>query len=245
MSHKRGRQRRLLVINPNTSSSITERVQQAIQAESPPDVWTEAVTARFGPPYIGDPCGYAVAAHATLEGWVRHSNQHALGPDGIVIACFGDPGLLALRELASCPVTGLAEAALAQAAGFGRCAILTGGRAWKPMLERLLPDLAHADRVQGIETVELSGAQIHADPQAAEAVLLQACQRIERQWPVDSLILGGAGLAGMAARLQGRLQLRLVDSVAAAAHQVWLAPPSLGLGAPPWLLQPSHRSSPP
>jgi Asp/Glu/hydantoin racemase len=243
MSHKRGRQRRLLVINPNTSSSITERVQQAIHAESPPDVWTEAVTARFGAPYIGDPCGYAVAAHATLESWARHSSQRVLGPDGIVIACFGDPGLLALRELAGCPVTGLAEAALVEAAGFGNCAILTGGQAWKPMLERLLPDLAHADRVQGIETVELSGAQIHADPQAAEALLLQACRRIERLLPVDSLILGGAGLAGMAARLQGRLGLRLIDSVAAAAHQVWLAPPSLGRGAPPWLLQPSHRSS--
>ena len=243
MSHKRGRQRRLLVINPNTTSSITERVQQAIHAESPPDVWTEAVTARFGAPYIGDPCDYAVAAHATLESWARYSSQRTLGPDGIVIACFGDPGLLALRELAGCPVTGLAEAALAQAAGFGRCAILTGGQAWKPMLERLLPDLAHADRVQGIETVELSGAQIHADPQAAEALLLQACRRIERLLPIDSLILGGAGLAGMAARLQGQLGLRLIDSVAAAAHQVWLAPPSLGRGAPPWLLQPSHRSS--
>ena len=243
MSHKRGRQRRLLVINPNTSSSITERVQQAIHTESPPDVWTEAVTARFGAPYIGDPSGYAVAAHATLESWARHSSQRALGPDGIVIACFGDPGLLALRELANCPVTGLAEAALAQAADFGRCAILTGGQAWKPMLERLLPDLAHADRVCGIETVELSGAQIHADPQAAEAVLLQACRRIEQRWPVESLILGGAGLAGMAARLQDRLQLRLIDSVAAAAHQVWLAPPSLGRGAPPWLLQPSPRNS--
>ena len=243
MSHKRGRQRRLLVINPNTTSSITERVQQAIHAESPPDVWTEAVTARFGAPYIGDPCGYAVAAHATLESWARYSSQRALGPDGIVIACFGDPGLLALRELANCPVTGLAEAALAQAADFGRCAILTGGQAWKPMLERLLPDLAHADRVCGIETVELSGAQIHADPQAAEAVLLQACRRIEQRWPVDSLILGGAGLAGMATRLQDRLELKLIDSVAAAAHQVWLAPPSLGRGAPPWLLQPSPRNS--
>ena len=111
------------------------------------------------------------------------------------------------------------------------------------MLERLLPDLAHADRVCGIETVELSGAQIHADPQAAEAVLLQACRRIEQRWPVDSLILGGAGLAGMAARLQDRLELKLIDSVAAAAHQVWLAPPSLGRGAPPWLLQPSPRNS--
>ena len=243
MSQQPGRQRRLLVINPNTTGSITERVQQAIHAESPPDVWTEAVTARFGAPYIGDPCGYAVAAHATLESWARYSSQRTLGPDGIVIACFGDPGLLALRELADCPVTGLAEAALAQAAGFGRSAILTGGQAWKPMLERLLPDLAHADRICGIETVELSGAQIHADPQAAEALLLQACQRIERLWPIDSLILGGAGLAGMAARLQGRLGLRLIDSVAAAARQVWLAPPSLGHGAPPWLLQPSQRSS--
>lgn len=243
MSHKQERQRQLLVINPNTTRSITERVQQAILAESPPEVWTEAVTAGFGAPYIGDACGYAVAAHATLETWARYMRQRPRGPDGIVIACFGDPGLLALRELAGCPVTGLAEAALAQASSLGRCAILTGGQAWKPMLERLLPDLAHADRVCGIETIELSGAQMHADPQAAEAVLLQACQRIGQQWPVDSIILGGAGLAGMATRLQDRLELQLIDSVAAAARQVWLAPPSLGRGAPAWLLEPAHGNA--
>ena len=227
--------RRLLVINPNTSQAISASLGRALQERSPADVRVEVATAAFGAPYISDERSQVVAAHAVLHAWREHSLLSRREPDGIVIACFGDPGLFALREAASCPVTGLAEAALAEATRHGRCAIITGGRAWKPMLDRLLPALAHGDQVLGIETVELTGAQLHADPQAAEVMLLASCTQALRQWPVDSLIIGGAGLAGMAARLQPCVPVPLIDSVAAAAHQVWLAPASGAQGLPAWL----------
>lgn len=227
--------RRLLLINPNTSQTISASLLPAVQRCVPPDVTVDVVTARIGAPYISDERSYAVAGHAALSAWADDRRRDACRPDAVVIACFGDPGLFALREAADCPVTGLAEAAVAEAALHGDCAIVTGGRAWKPMLGRLLPALAHGERVRCIETVELTGAQLHADPQAAEALLLGRCRRLLRQSPVDCIIIGGAGLAGIAARLQAFLPVPLIDSVAAAARQVWRAPASAGQGLPAWL----------
>lgn len=226
---------RLLLINPNTSQAISASLLPAVQRCIPPDVTVDVVTASIGAPYISDERSYAVAGHAALAAWADDRRRDACRPDGVVIACFGDPGLFALREAADCPVTGLAEAAVAEAALHGDCAIVTGGQAWRPMLERLLPALPQGRRVRRIETVELTGAQLHADPQAAEALLLECCQRLLRQSPVDSIIIGGAGLAGIAARLQGLLPVPLIDSVAAATRQVWQAPASAGQGLPDWL----------
>lgn len=229
--------RRLLIINPNTSADITDAVADLVAQASPPDVAVQAVTARFGAPYIASEVSYAVAAHATLDAW-RHATQgQATLPDGIVIGCFGDPGLHALRELASCPVTSLAEAAVAEAARHGRCAIVTGGYAWKPMLQRLLPALACGGQVQDIETVELSGVQLRADPVAAQALLVAACERVLARQPADAIIIGGAGLAGMAAAMQAHVPVPLIDSVEAAASWVWQAEPSADQGSPAWLDQ--------
>lgn len=227
--------RRLLLINPNTSQAISASLLPAVQRCVAPDVRVDVVTATIGAPYISDERSYAVAGHAALSAWADDRRLAAGRPDGVVIACFGDPGLFALREAADCPVTGLAEAAVAEAALHGDFAIVTGGLAWKPMLERLLPALAHGDRVRAIETVELTGAQLHAEPQAAEALLLERCRRLLRQSAVDCIIIGGAGLAGMAARLQAFLPVPLIDSVAAAARQVWRAPASGVQGLPAWL----------
>jgi allantoin racemase len=237
--------RELLLINPNTTIAITETLAALVRATMPADVNVHAVTASFGAPYIADEAGYAVAGHATLQAWRQASATRATPFDGVIVGCFGDPGLFALREAASCPVTGLAEATLMEAvqlmdasgqiAEQGRCAIVTGGAAWGPMLRKLLPALSGGERVAAIETVTLSGAQLRADPAAAQALLTEACHKVRAEHGVEAIILGGAGLGGLAAVLQERVDVPLIDSVLAAAHQVWFAPPSGGQGCPPWL----------
>ena len=120
------RPRRLLLINPNTTSALTQTITRFVQAALPSDVVVESVTARFGAPYIATEVGYAVAAHAALDAWTR-AEQPAI--DAAIIGCFGDPGLFALREVAPCPVTGLAEAALMEAATYGSCLLYTSDAA--------------------------------------------------------------------------------------------------------------------
>lgn len=212
--------RGLLVINPNTSTSVSTLLQTHVQAAAGLHVQVHTVTARFGSPYISDEASYAVASHATLDAWaaaLTGSNATAAppAPHAILIGCFGDPGLLALRESSPVPVTGLAEAAFIEAARHGRFAIVTGGARWGPMLQRLAQALGHAPQLAGIHTVAPTGAQLAADPVAARALLAQACRDVVRQMGVQAVILGGAGLAGMAAAIQPQVAVPVIDSVTA------------------------------
>ncbi len=256
--------RHLLVINPNTSEGVTHDLQRQLQAALGTGVAVRSATARFGAPYIADEASYAVAAHATLDAWQRDramqlglplptslhagtgsATSTAAATDAtrtgaVLIGCFGDPGLHALRECCTGPVTGLAEAALAQAARLGDCAIVTGGDRWGPMLHRICAGLPHGNRVKGTVTVALTGGQLREDPTTAEAVLLAACRQTIEQYPgVASLIIGGAALGGWAARLQNRVPLPLIDSVLAGAWHAFNAPRGEGLGTPPWRTGPS------
>jgi allantoin racemase len=210
--------RRLLVINPNTSASVSALLQTHVQAAAGLHVQVSTVTARFGAPYISDEAGYAVAAHAALDAWAAALAAPGAAPDAVLIGCFGDPGLLALRESSPVPVTGLAEAAFIEAARHGRFAIVTGGERWGPMLQRLAQALGHAPSLAGIHTVAPTGAQLAADPAAARTLLAQACRDAVRQLGAQAVILGGAGLAGMAAGLQPGVGVPLIDSVLAGAH---------------------------
>ncbi len=207
---------RLLVINPNTSVSVTALLQQHLQAAGAGALDVGAVTARFGASYIACEASYAVAQHAVLDAWT-FACASGERPDAVLIGCFGDPGLFALREVCGVPVAGLAEAAFTAASVHGRFAVVTGGERWQPMLQRLAQSLGHAAALAGIHTVAPSGAELAADPTGARTLLAQACRDAATRFDAQAVILGGAGLAGMAADIAAQVPVPLVDSVTAGA----------------------------
>ena len=101
--------RQLLVINPNMSAHVSALLQRHVQGAAGSHVAVRTATARFGAPYIACEASYAVAAHAALDVWAHEIAQPQTAPDAVLIGCFGDPGLMALRESSPVPVTGLAE----------------------------------------------------------------------------------------------------------------------------------------
>ena len=218
--------RQLLVINPNTSETVSLLLQTHVQAAVGSHVHVRTVTARFGAPYIADEASYAVAGHAALDAWAAALAGDDPPPDAVLIGCFGDPGLMALRESSPAPVTGLAEAAFIEAARHGRYAIVTGGERWGPMLQRLAQALGQSQQLAGIHTVVPTGAQLAADPIAAQRLLAQACRDAAHQMGVQAVILGGAGLAGMAAKVQAQVPVPVIDSVIAGAHWALRTPPA-------------------
>jgi Asp/Glu/hydantoin racemase len=193
-------------------------------------VQLQTVTARFGAPYIACEASYAVAGHAVLDAWAEASAGKAAGFDAVLIACFGDPALMALRECSAAPVTGLAEAAFVEAAKTGPFAIVTGGARWKPMLERLAQNLGFDALLAGIHTVEQSGAELARDPIAAQAILSKACTTAAERFGAKTVILGGAGLAGMAAAIQSTVKVPVIDSVEAGVRHA-LSRPNAGQAA--------------
>jgi Asp/Glu/hydantoin racemase len=206
----------LLVINPNTSTSVSALLQQHVKAAVGAGIDVHTLTARFGAPYIASEASYAVAQHTVLDAWAVAKAQ-GLAADAVLIGCFGDPGLFALREGAGVPVSGLAEASFLAAARHGRYAIVTGGERWKPMLERLAQALGQGEALAGVHTVAPSGAQLAADPAGARVLLAQACRDAVDRFEADAVILGGAGLAGMGVDIAPQVPVPLIDSVQAGA----------------------------
>jgi Asp/Glu/hydantoin racemase len=207
----------ILLLNPNTTPAATERMERTLRPLLPGGVTLQCRTAQFGARYIACEASYAVAGHAALSLWAQAMVQAQDGGqpvDAVLVGCFGDPGLFAIRESSASPVTGLAEASFIQAARLGRFAIVTGGERWGPMLQRLAANLGFADQLCHIETVAPSGAQLMADPAMAERCLSQACQLAAGRG-AQAVILGGAGLAGFAPHVQPACPVPLIDSTVA------------------------------
>lgn len=201
---------RILLINPNTTESVTELVARHVAAIAGDAASIKPVTGAFGARYISSRASAAIAGHAALDALARHG----AGCDAVYLACFGDPGLLALREIAAVPVVGMAEASCLEAAKGGRrFAIVTGGALWGPMLTEFVAAMGLADRLTGVRTVAPTGGEIAANPDAALAMLAQACTACATQDGAEVVILGGAALAGLAVRIQPNVPVPVLCSV--------------------------------
>ena len=228
----------VLVVNPNTSDTVTRALTQHL-AQGLSHAQVQGVTAAFGAPYIADERSYCIAGHAVLDAWERaQATAPEQGFAAVLVGCFGDPGLEALREVCSVPVLGLAEASMRTMAAQGkqRVAVVTGGEKWKPMLERWCRATGH-DTARGTQpacitqvlALPANGAQMMQSPEEALAQLGAACLQSLRESGAQAVLLGGAGLAGMGARLRTQLDIPVWDCVEAAR---WCLARTLACHAP-------------
>lgn len=197
---------KLLMINGNTNAAMTARVVAHARAAGHDAV---GATARFGARYIASRAAAAIAQHAVLDALAGHD----AGMDGVIIACFGDPGLEAARELSPVPVVGMAEASLL--IGFrqaSRIAFITGGAAWVPMLEEFCLIRGYTREQVLVRAVAPDGGMIAADPEGAVA-LLAAAARDAAADGAGVVVLGGAGLAGLAPAVAAASGVAVLDSL--------------------------------
>jgi allantoin racemase len=203
---------RLLIINPNTTAAITAKVAAAARLALPRPTQITAATGRFGARYIASRASFAVASHAALDAFAAFGAGH----DVVLLACFGDPGLEALREVAGCPVISLIDASCAEAgAGGRRFSIVTGGERWGPMLQEMIAARGLARQLVSIRTVAPTGGQIASDPAGSAALLAQTCELCAAEDGAEAVILGGAGLIGIAEMIRPGLKVQVVCSNAA------------------------------
>ena len=161
---------RILLINPNTLPSVTDLVASHVRRIAGDEAEFVPVTGRFGARYIASRAASAIAGHAALDALA----EHVEGCNAVYLACFGDPGLAALKEISPVPVVGMAA---------------------------------------GVRTIAPTGDRIADDPEAALADLAAACRRCVEEDGAETVILGGAALAGLAERIQGAVPVPVLCSV--------------------------------
>ncbi|MCW0235772.1 MAG: aspartate/glutamate racemase family protein [Ferrovibrio sp.] len=206
---------KLLLINPNTTATMTEMVLAVARRLVAPGTELAGATGRFGAAYVATRSAYAIAAHAALDAWAEHADDNF---DAVLLACFGDPGLDGLRELCTVPVVGMADASIQLAASLGkRFGIVTGGDRWGPMLHEFVASRGLSDRLASVQTVAPTGGDIARDPQGSMALLAKACCTAAEEG-ADTVILGGAGLAGLGPAIRNQVPVPVIDSTEAAVR---------------------------
>jgi allantoin racemase len=207
---------RLVLINPNTTAEITAKVAAEARRIASAGVEIIPVTGAFGARYIASRAAYAVAAHAALDAYANCREPH----DAVVLACFGDPGLDALREISSKPVIGMADASMRAACKLGaKFSIVTGGTRWVVMLEEFVASRGAAARLASVRAVPQTGGAIAANPDAALAALTKACRDAADKDGAHVVILGGAGMAGLTERIGASVPVPLIDCIEAAIRE--------------------------
>ena len=216
---------RLQLINPNTTAAMTAKLAQAARAVAAPGTEIRAVQPSFGAPSIEGHHDDVWAAAGVSE-QVRAGE--ADGVDAHVIACFGDPGLHAARELARGPVIGIAEAA------FHAASMLATGFSVVTTLERtcviaehLVLQYGFERRCRGIHGTDIAVLELDEPGSDAYARILEASRLALQRDRSGAIVLGCAGMADLCARLQAALGVPVVDGVAAG---VKLAEALVGMG---------------
>jgi allantoin racemase len=209
---------RIKVINPNTSAGMTEKIGAAARAAASPSTEIVAVNPRMGPLSIEGHYDEAMSVPGLLEEIVRGETQ---GCRGYVIACFGDPGLLAAREIAQGPVVGIAEAAMHFASfiatGFS---VVTTLERTVPIAKHLLETYGMARFCKRVWAADIPVLALEDPKSGAAGTVLQMCKTALEEDGSGAIVLGCAGMTDLCRTLSRELRVPVIDGVAAAVKQV-------------------------
>jgi allantoin racemase len=202
----------LFVINPNSSQTVTDGIAMAIAPLQAMGAPITCLTLAEGPPGIESQS----QADETIAPMLRLAAHLEAEAAGFVIACFGDPGVHALRDRTAKPVLGIQEAAVATALTLGqRFGIIAILPASIPRHLRSLGAMGVLDRLAGDRALGLGVADL-ADPAITQTRLIATGRSLRDQDGAEVLILGCAGMARYRPALEQLLHIPVIDPCQAA-----------------------------
>lgn len=207
----------ILLVNPNTTVSMTDRMAIAARAVAAPGVQVTAATAAYGPPSIEGYYDEVFSVPPMLEAVMPLAGSI----DGVVLGCFDDTGVDALRTMLDVPVIGICQAAMQTAA------ILANSFSVVTTLERSVPALEKLALVYGFERHcrKIRAAKVAVlDLEEAGSGALEAIEReIECALAEDgaeAIVLGCAGMVDLSHALSAKYGIPVVEGVTAAVKTI-------------------------
>lgn len=173
------------------------------------------ITAAFGSSMIVDEASLATAAKAVAA---LSPELQVMLPSGVIVAAFGDPGRAYLAASMGCPVTGIAEAGMAEASqGGARFAVVTTTPALMASITSMAHHYGHGSQFVGVQLTTGDPVELMGNADRLDDQLARACQSAIRDG-ADRIVIGGGPLASAARRLKSRLSIELVEPVPAAVR---------------------------
>lgn len=208
---------RIALINPNTNASSTARMLASALTVLPGDARLQGHTSPEGQEFIAD--APALAAAARIMESFATKIAAAGDVDALIVSGFGDPGLAEIRRRVTIPVTGLAEASLAEAARGGRrFSIVTVTPALYDSLLAASVEHGGEGELASIRFTEGVPAEVMRTPDTLAHAMAKACRRAIAEDGAQVIVIGGGPLAESASHIAMQLGVPVINPVAAAVR---------------------------
>jgi allantoin racemase len=206
------------IINPNTTAAFTQRCVAGAREVAAAGTRISGGTSASGVESVECHADEALATAGVMD-QVRQGE--AEGVDGYVIACFGDTGLDAARELAQGPVVGMSEAALYAAALIAPVfSIITLPLRTRIFAQRVLWHAGLERRSPRVRAIDVPVLDCEDSPTALLEPFLAESRLAIAEDHAEAIILGCAGLQPLVGPASARLGLPVIEGVSAAVKQV-------------------------
>ncbi|MBW0368373.1 aspartate/glutamate racemase family protein [Ensifer adhaerens] len=200
------------LINPNTTTSMTELMGETARMVAAPSSEVILATSRSGAASIEGHYDEALSVVGVID-----EITNGKPADAYIIGCFGDPGLLAAREITASPVLGIAEAAM-HAATFVATSfsIVTTLERTRIISEHLVRNYGMQHHCRRVRATDVPVLELEEPGSKADATILAECEKALVEDRAEAIVLGCAGMSNLVERLQQRLGVPVIDGVAAA-----------------------------
>ncbi len=206
---------RILVVNPNTTLSMTDAIAASARRSASPGTEIVPVTPRYGADGIDCVFESLLSAVAVMDAVVTYPGRY----DAIVMAGFGEHGREGVQELTTVPVIDICEASAHAAMMIGRSysVVTTLDRSVAAIEDRLLVAGLSA-RCASVRATGLSALELDGDPRRAVEAVVEQARRAVREDRAEVICLGCGGLAGLDEAISAQLGVPVVDGVQAAVR---------------------------
>ncbi|MEO9682908.1 MAG: aspartate/glutamate racemase family protein [Tateyamaria sp.] len=203
----------IVLINPNCTEAMT---QVMVETASKAGVALEGWTSHNGPAAIQGAEDGAACIPPLLT-LVRQASD--AGAKAIIIGCFDDTGLDAARDIASCPVIGIGQAAYHMAVLSGhRFSVVTTLSVSVPILESNIDAYGFTSQLARVRACGVPVLDLETDPTGTAPAVVREIYRAVSEDKVETVVLGCAGMVHIPEYLSETGTVRLIDGVRSAAQ---------------------------
>jgi allantoin racemase len=217
---------KLLVINPNSSETVTGAIMQSAQRAASPGTELVPVTTKGGTRNIDSAFGDYLSGGYMIRTCLDAVAVHR--PDAVVLAGFGRVGIDALKEALTIPVVSISEASMAMACLLGhRFTTLTMLQQFIPYQQDLVRYYGFEAKCASVRAINVNVEECVTERERTLRELSAEIRKIVAEDRAEVVILACAGLCGYDQDLTKLAGVPVLDPVAVA---VKVAEGFVGLG---------------
>ena len=208
--------RKILVINPNTNPKNTKVIEDAITLFTPEGTQVDVLSPDKGPVGLESYYHNYLASVNVHERIVQAEKE---GYDGVVIACYGDPGIEGAKELVDIPVVGITEASYALARILAtKFLVVVSAATAVPRQIRYIKSLGIPDFQYDVRPIGLTVLGVMSDRMSAKDLIANNCDLALKETGAELIVMGCSGFSGLRADLEKQLNVPIIDPVVAGVH---------------------------